>query len=99
MPDKSKYDMTNYSSYDRLKYPSGGNDDYVQDRKKAIELKYWLIVPGLIFFGVAEIFNVYHSFSNNSKYSSAPLGDFHLSTLPTRNGNGVAYGLIYNRSF
>jgi hypothetical protein len=92
MPDRSDYD-----EYGRRNY---GYESYEDDRSFQSGLKYSLVVSGLICFGIAEIANVYHSFSYKSSTAGLDFRrNFNLAILSTRNGNVMAYGLMYNKSF
>ncbi len=87
MPDKSSYD----SDY-----------DYASDRDDAVTLKYSLIVSGLVLLGFTEIGNAINSFGYDKPKPVSGFADprnFHLAVLPNRNGDGMAYGLMYNVRF
>ncbi len=65
-------------------------------------LKYSFIGVGLAFLGGIEIYNAYSSFGYNKPKPISDLTDprnFHLAVLPNRNGDGMAYGLMYNVRF
>ena len=91
MPDRNSYDDD-----------SLGEDDYETDRKLAVGSKYALIVSGLVALGSIEIANAVSSFTYNKPKPVAGFADprnFHLAVLPNRDGNGMAYGLMYNVRF
>ena len=81
-------------------YGSRANMSGVREDDRAF-LKYSLIGIGFAFFGGAEIMNLYQSFGYDKPQTTSldTHRNFNLAILPTRNGNGMAYGLMYNRRF
>ena len=91
MPDRNSYSDDVY-----------GDDNYEIDRTHAVGLKYFLIVSGLVVLGSTEIANAYSSFTYNKPKPVAGFADprnFRLAVLPNRNGDGMAYGLMYKVRF
>jgi len=103
MPDISSYPCPGYYAADeecpnRLRRDK--NDyGYETDRENAVILKYLLLSLGFASFGGAEIWNAISSFTHNKSFASTEPSNFRLAVLPNRNGNGMAYGLVYNMRF
>jgi len=107
MPDKSSYtcsyvgkDVNECSTYD-LRDEDGNY--YSDDKDDAIALKYGLLISGIVFSIIAEAVNLYGSFGYDKPKPRATnfidRRNFNLAILPTKNGNGMAYGLMYNKRF
>ncbi len=91
----SSVKMPDESSYDEY-------DDYKIDRDAAVTLKYALIISGFAILGFTEIGNAVSSFGYDKPKPVSGFADprnFHLAVLPNRNGNGMAYGFMYNVRF
>jgi uncharacterized protein (TIGR02145 family) len=59
----------------------------------------FLIGGGILFSCPHVIGSILHATSYGKSYGKSSYGGFNLAVLPTRNGNGVAYGLMYNKGF
>jgi len=99
MPDSSDYitDMSRVYGYNEgdTKFDKEGYNSQ-KDMANAF------LTLGIVSLCAAEIYNIYTSFSYSKPKQTAGLGsarNFNLVVLPTRNGNGMAYGLMYNRRF
>jgi len=107
MPDRSDYDAKECiedhspSQFWIKECEKEAKQKYKDDRFSVVSGKYALIISGFGFFGIAEIVNLASSFGYDKPKttSSAIPRNFNLAILPTRNGNGMAYGLMYNRRF
>jgi hypothetical protein len=59
----------------------------------------FLIAGGILLSCPHVIGSILHATSYGKSYSKFSHDGFNLAVLPTRNGNGVAYGLMYNKGF